>query len=151
MCITSSQEALGAKRWLSYEKSVSSIRKVFGPFIVSLEREGSERKCAKARGLVARLQKWQTVYILELLSVFMPTMFQVNSRQFVMCEVVASCKYHYKEEATLNCISSLAMRSDLIWLWYFVGVQYNQALVWDADAFVGATHTTLHLFGKRTI
>lgn len=59
-------------RWLSYENAVSKVRKVYEALLVSLNREGYENECPKARGYLEKLKRWRTVVIIEFLSLILP-------------------------------------------------------------------------------
>lgn len=76
-----------ATRWLSYQKSVENIKKSYEAVLISLQKEVDERKCAKANGLLKRLQKWKCVYTIEMLDKVLPClarlskMFQVKTKK----------------------------------------------------------------------
>lgn len=61
-----------AVRWLSYERAVINIRRIFLSLCTCLEEEVDERGCAMAGGILHNLQSSRTVIILEMLSGVLP-------------------------------------------------------------------------------
>ena len=66
-------------QWRSYEKAVRNVRPIYASLVTSLEREASERGCAKARGYVAQIKCWSTPVIIEILHLILPSLYSFQT------------------------------------------------------------------------
>ena len=59
-------------RWLSHERAVSNLRQCFTSVLLSLDKEGTERNCAEAAGLLTFVRSYNLIASLYMFSDILP-------------------------------------------------------------------------------
>ena len=80
-------------QWLSHEKAVSHLRQCFTSVILSLEKEGNERNCAEAAGLLTFVRSYKFIASLNMFSNVLPPLTSL-SRAYQWKDVILLWSNH---------------------------------------------------------
>ena len=106
-------------RWLSYERCIRNVKKAYPAIIISLERESSERKEAKAYGFMKAITEWDFVLTVELLDLVLPRLallsksLQATNIDYGSIQTLVNSTHNYLKDLKSSAITFTTLTEKL--------------------------------------